>query len=42
MIWQGYRPSDDPCTYGYNIPGNMFAAGALEKLLYLNARVWKR
>lgn len=24
MVWSGYRPSDDPCTYGYFIPGNAF------------------
>ena len=25
MIWSGFRPSDDACTFGYNIPQNMFA-----------------
>lgn len=25
LIWSGFRPSDDACTYGYSIPGNMFA-----------------
>lgn len=26
LTWSAFRPSDDACTYGYNIPGNMFAA----------------
>ena len=30
MTWTGFRPSDDPCTYGYHIPDNLFAAKALE------------
>lgn len=25
MTWQGFRPSDDACTYGYSIPSNLFA-----------------
>lgn len=25
LIWSGFRPSDDACTYGYSIPSNMFA-----------------
>lgn len=35
LIWSGFRPSDDACTYGYLIPSNMFAAvilGYLEEL----------
>ncbi len=35
MIWSGFRPSDDACTYGYLIPSNMFAVvvlGYLEEL----------
>lgn len=32
LIWSGYRPSDDPCKYGYFIPGNMFASVMLGKL----------
>lgn len=29
LIWSGFRPSDDACTYGYLIPSNMFAVTAL-------------
>lgn len=29
MTWSGFRPSDDPCTYGYLIPSNLFAAKIL-------------
>jgi len=41
MTWSGFRPSDDPCQYGYNIPSNIHAASALEKILILNAQLWK-
>lgn len=26
LTWSGFRPSDDACAFGYNIPGNAFAA----------------
>jgi hypothetical protein len=26
LTWSGFRPSDDACRYGYNVPGNMFAS----------------
>eukprot|EP01025_Chloroclados_australasicus_P038363 TRINITY_DN39439_c0_g1_i20.p1 TRINITY_DN39439_c0_g1~~TRINITY_DN39439_c0_g1_i20.p1 ORF type:complete len:608 (-),score=51.96 TRINITY_DN39439_c0_g1_i20:2128-3951(-) len=42
MTWSGYRPSDDPQQYGYHIPGNMYAAGALRRMLMLNKHVWGR
>ncbi|MEN0102325.1 MAG: glycoside hydrolase family 125 protein [Curtobacterium sp.] len=29
MTWCGFRPSDDACTYGYNVPENLHAAQAL-------------
>ena len=32
MVWSGYRPSDDPCEYGYFIPGNAFVAVTMRKL----------
>lgn len=33
LSWSGFRPSDDKCQYGYNVPGNMFAAVVLTQLL---------
>lgn len=32
MTWSGFRPSDDACRYGYNVPGNMFASTVLGRL----------
>ncbi len=29
MTWSGFRPSDDACTYGYNIPAQLMAVMAL-------------
>jgi meiotically up-regulated gene 157 (Mug157) protein len=29
MIWSGFRPSDDACTFGYHLPSNMFAVVVL-------------
>ncbi len=29
MVWSGFRPSDDACTFGYLIPANMFAVVTL-------------
>jgi meiotically up-regulated gene 157 (Mug157) protein len=40
MTWTGFRPSDDPCKYGYLIPSNIHAAGGLERVLELNKRIW--
>jgi meiotically up-regulated gene 157 (Mug157) protein len=40
MSWTGFRPSDDPCKYGYLIPANIHAAGGLERVLELNQRIW--
>jgi meiotically up-regulated gene 157 (Mug157) protein len=31
MIWSGFRPSDDACTYHYLVPANMMAAAALKR-----------
>jgi len=32
MTWSGFRPSDDACEYGYNVPANLFAARALDHI----------
>ena len=41
MTWSGFRPSDDPCTHGYNIPAQFFAAHALELLAEMAAEEWE-
>lgn len=35
MSWSAFRPSDDACTYHYNVPGNLFAASSLRHLAEL-------
>lgn len=40
MTWSGFRPSDDPCTHGYNIPAQLFAAHALDLLADMARRAW--
>jgi len=32
LVWSGFRPSDDTCVFGFNIPGNMFATVMLRQL----------
>ncbi len=32
MVWVGFRPSDDACTYNLHVPSNMFAAAVLPDL----------
>ncbi len=32
LIWSGFRPSDDSCTYGYLIPSNMLASVILKNI----------
>ncbi len=39
LVWAGFRPSDDACELGYNIPGNHFLALALERLAVLLEQV---
>ncbi|MGH6655574.1 MAG: glycoside hydrolase family 125 protein [Actinocrinis sp.] len=39
MTWSGFRPSDDACRYGYNVPGNMFASVVLGHLAEIAAAV---
>jgi meiotically up-regulated gene 157 (Mug157) protein len=41
LTWTGFRPSDDACMYGYLIPANIHAAAALERILFLNDKIWK-
>ncbi len=40
MTWCGFRPSDDACTYGYNVPANLFAAEALLAVAAIAREVW--
>lgn len=32
LTWSAFRPSDDACVHGYNVPGNMFASVVLRDL----------
>lgn len=32
LVWSGFRPSDDACELGYNIPGNAFIVVAMRYL----------
>lgn len=41
LIWSGFRPSDDACTYGYLIPSNMFAVVALGYLEEIARVIYK-
>ena len=36
MVWSGFRPSDDACTFGYLIPANMFAVVVLEYVAHFS------
>jgi meiotically up-regulated gene 157 (Mug157) protein len=40
MVWDGFRPSDDPVRYHYNIPVNMFASVVMRDLTSLARNVW--
>jgi len=35
MVWSGFRPSDDACTYPYLVPANMFAVVVLRHMAEL-------
>ena len=41
LIHSGFRPSDDACTFAFNIPGNFFAVQALHHLEELFQQVAK-
>jgi len=41
MVWSGFRPSDDACTYGYLVPANMFAAVSLDQLAEMAEQVYR-
>ncbi len=41
MIWTGFRPSDDPVRYHYNVPDNMFAVVVLRRLAAIETRVYR-
>ncbi len=40
MVWTGFRPSDDPDRYHFNIPDNMFAAVVMRDLSSIEREVW--
>lgn len=40
MTWQGFRPSDDACTFGYNIPAQLVALRALRHGADWCERLW--
>jgi meiotically up-regulated gene 157 (Mug157) protein len=40
MIWSGFRPSDDPTQYGYNIPVNAFATVVLQDMTTIEKQVY--
>ncbi|MZD06872.1 glycoside hydrolase family 125 protein [Streptomyces sp. SID5785] len=39
MTWSGFRPSDDACVYGYNVPANLCASAALDGLVRMARHV---
>jgi meiotically up-regulated gene 157 (Mug157) protein len=40
MVWTGFRSSDDPARYQFNIPENMFAVVVMRDLTNIARRVW--
>lgn len=41
LIWSGFRPSDDACTFGYLIPSNMFASVILRYLEEIEREIFR-
>jgi meiotically up-regulated gene 157 (Mug157) protein len=41
MIWTGFRPSDDPVRYHFNVPVNMFATVVMKDLTNVARDVWR-
>lgn len=41
MIWTGFRPSDDPAEFPFNIPQNMFAVVELQQLSGIEREVYR-
>lgn len=41
MTWAGFRPSDDACQFGYNIPGNAFAVVTLRDIAQMAEMVFR-
>ncbi len=40
LTWSGFRPSDDACALGFNIPGNVFAAVELTHIAEIASGVF--
>lgn len=40
MVWSGYRPSDDPNTYAYLIPGQMMVVQSLTALAEIQNQIF--
>jgi meiotically up-regulated gene 157 (Mug157) protein len=41
MIWTGFRPSDDPARYQFNVPVNMFAVVVMRNLTEIERSVYR-